>query len=75
MPPILFNVAYPQVLKAEYRPIRATIEAFSRNAKLQGVDEATGCGFDLRAGRDWQQRLRVTGRRGVRTVYLIDRWD
>jgi hypothetical protein len=66
---------FPEVLKAEYRPIRATIEAFSRNAKLQGRDEATACGVDLRAGNEWTQQVRVTDGRGVQTRYLLDRWD
>jgi hypothetical protein len=66
---------FPEVLKAEYRPIRATIEAFSRSAQLKDRDQATACGLDLRAGQAWQQQVRATDARHVQTVYLLDRWD
>ena len=66
---------FPEVLKSEYRAIRATIEAHSRGAKLAGRAEASACGLDLRAGRTWDQQVRVTDRRGAQTVYSLDRWD
>lgn len=66
---------FPEVLKSEYRPIRATIEAYSKGATLEGRPEATACGLDLRAGQTWNQQLRVTDRRGTQTTYSLDRWD
>jgi hypothetical protein len=49
-------------LKSEYRSIRATLEAYSKGAKLEGRSESTACGLDLRAGQSWNQQLRVTDR-------------
>jgi len=66
---------FPEVLKSEYHAIRATIEAYSKDAKLEGRREATACGLDLRAGQTWDQQLRVTDRRGTQTIYALDRWD
>ncbi len=66
---------FPEVLKSEYHAIRKTIEVFSRGAKLGGAEEASACGLDLRQGKTWHQRLRVTDTRGMQTIYTLDRWD
>lgn len=68
---------FPEVLKSEYRPYRATIEAYSRSAKLSGREQASACGLDLRAGRGdtWDRAIRVTDSRGIRSLYKLDRWD
>jgi hypothetical protein len=66
---------FPEVLKSEYRAIRATLEAHSKGAKLEGRAEASACGLDLRAGATWNQEVRVTDRRGAQTTYKLDRWD
>lgn len=68
---------FPEVLRAEYREIRSSIEAYSRVAKIQGAEDATACGLDLRKGAKWQNvTLRVTSANGKRVLdYALDRWD
>lgn len=67
---------FPEVLKAEYHAVRKTIEAFSRSAVFEGVDDGpAACGLDLRAGRTWDQRVHVIDVHGMRTTYNLDRWD
>lgn len=70
------SALFPEILKSDLREIRATIEAYSRNNKLGGADEATACGLGLQAGSDksWGVKLRVTTDIGV-TTYELDRWD
>lgn len=66
---------FPEVVKPELRGVRATIEAFSRNGKLEGYEDASACGIRLQAGSAWwNAKLRVTTDNGV-TIYNLDRWD
>ncbi len=66
---------FPEWLKSEYHPVRKTLEAHFRGAKIAGKDEATGCGLCLSKGASsWDFELRVTAG-GVRTRYRLDRWD
>lgn len=72
------NALFPECLISELYPIRSTIEAFSKRAKLHGRDKATACGLDLRGGSGERFRprdLRVTFANGMRAEYKIDRWD
>lgn len=64
---------FPEILKGELHAVRSTIEAFSSTRSVEGKDEASACGVDL---RQWGQEFRVTSDKGrtVRT-YKIDRWD
>lgn len=65
---------FPETLKSELREIRSTIEAFSRNGKLEGVEDASACGIVLMKGGNWNARFRV--RSATSTVeYKLDRWD
>jgi hypothetical protein len=65
---------FPETLKAEFRAIRATIEAYSMSAKLEGREEASACGLMLHKGAPWNAQLRVVS--GGRSVeYQLDRWD
>ncbi|MCK9355590.1 MAG: hypothetical protein M0R22_00345 [Dehalococcoidia bacterium] len=68
---------FPEVLKSAYHAVRKTIEAFSRGAQLQGREEMSACGLDLRAGEPhpWNQRVHVIDEHGTRTAYSLDRWD
>lgn len=66
---------FPETLKSELHEIRATIEAFSRQHKLSGYEEANACGVRLQAGVErWDHTFRVTTDLGV-TIYKLDRWD
>lgn len=67
---------FPETLRSEYHPIRATMEAYARNAVLAGKDEATACGVKLEmGGKQWGYTFRVTDGAGVQTSYTLDRWD
>ncbi|MHC4748948.1 MAG: hypothetical protein ACYTFW_03655 [Planctomycetota bacterium] len=68
------NSLFPETLKREFREIRATIEAYSRSAVLQGYDEASACGIALSSGDSWSASFRVLSD-GQKTHYKLDRWD
>ncbi|MES2573221.1 MAG: hypothetical protein V4710_24575 [Verrucomicrobiota bacterium] len=65
---------FPEILKSELHPIRATIEAFSRAATLEGQQEASAAGLTFGKGRADALTLRVTAGAVVST-YLLDRWE
>lgn len=65
------NGLFPEILKSEYREIRASLEAYSRHAPVEGRENASACGVDIRA---WGQVFRVTAGPS-RLSYKIDRWD
>lgn len=66
---------FPEWLKSEYHPIRATLEAYTREAVIAGKEEAEACGIGLSKGGTWNLDFRVTVKGGLRTVYRLDRWD
>jgi hypothetical protein len=68
---------FPEILKAEYREVRASIEAYSRAGRLA---DSLVCGYaaggvDLRRGARWDARVRVTGHDGSTVECVLDRWD
>lgn len=66
---------FPEMLKSEFHQVRATLEAYSRQAAIAGKEEATACGLLLRRdGEGWDCTLRVTGELGE-MFYQLDRWD
>lgn len=67
---------FPETLRSEYHPIRATMEAHAQLAVLAGKDEATACGVKLEmSSKHWGYTFRVTDNAGVQTSYTLDRWD
>jgi hypothetical protein len=68
-------VLFPETLRAELHPVRATIEAHSKSGQLEGADEAGACGLIIGAGASAiNVGLQVTTGAGVQE-YTIDRWD
>lgn len=65
---------FPEILKSELHIVRPTIEAFSKDTKLSGYDEASACGLLLQNGQVWNARFRVTSDVGA-AIYTLDRWD
>lgn len=66
---------FPEILRAEYREVRRTIEAHSRGRRLSGHEQASACGIWLT--RDMVprgRRFRVASETGTQT-YVLDRWD
>jgi hypothetical protein len=68
------NGLFPEILKSELHEIRSTIEAYSKNAILDGYEEASACGIRLQNNVNWNALLRVTMDTGI-FVYKLDRWD
>lgn len=66
---------FPEFLKSELHEIRSTLEAYAREAVVEGKADASACGICLNKGGAWNLLFRVTARAGMRTTYLLDRWD
>lgn len=67
------NALFPECLKDDLHGIRATIEAYSRDAKIGGRPEASACGYAISKGKA-DCRLRVLANKAW-IGYNIDRWD
>ena len=65
---------FVETLRAEFRPIRSTLEAFTANATIADGDGPPACGIGMTDQSPWDLTLRVTTATGVST-YHIDRWD
>ena len=66
---------FPEFLKSELHEIRSTLEAYAKNAVVEGKDEASACGICLSKGGTWNLVFRVTAAGGMRVTYKLDRWD
>lgn len=66
---------FPECLRSDLHAYRSTIEAYSRNGRLQDAALGSANGYDIRKGaKNINVALRVlTG--GVQSDYVIDRWD
>jgi hypothetical protein len=65
---------FPEILKSEFHGIRAVIEAYSKNARLEGGDGPQVAGLMPVKGQQWDIRLRVHSG-GHSSEYRLDRWD
>lgn len=66
---------FPQLLRAELREVRSVIESYSRNGKMQGLENGSAIGIDLRKGGEgYPVSVRVSSA-GRSQIYKIDRWD
>lgn len=65
---------FPEILKSEFHGIRAVIEAYSKNARLEGGDGPQVAGLMPVKGQRWDVRLRVHSG-GNSSEYRLDRWD
>ena len=66
---------FPEMLKAEFHGIRSVIEAYSRKASIQGMNEPHAAGVMLTKGDNaWNATLRVWSA-GRSQEYRLDRWD
>jgi len=68
------NALFPEILKADLREVRSTIEAYSRSAKILGYEEASACGLRLQSDAPGGIIVKVLTNLGA-VVYNIDRWD
>lgn len=65
---------FPESLKSDLHPIRATLEAYAKAATIADREQATACGLSLHGTGPWDALVRVTVG-DVRTQYTLDRWD
>ena len=65
---------FPEILKAELREVRATIEAYSQSATLAGREEQSASGIYFSKTGAWNAQVRVTSQ-GQTAEYVIDRRD
>jgi hypothetical protein len=68
------NALFPEILRADLRGARASIEAYSRTAQIGGRAEASACGHSVNNKGALPQPLRVLTA-GAWREYRIDRWD
>jgi hypothetical protein len=67
---------FPEILKSELHEIRKTIEAYSNEAILEGLNEASACGIMLDANRgSWNMLVFHVMSNGMTLKYKLDRWD
>lgn len=66
---------FPSLLKSEFHEIRATMEAYAKDAVVEGKGEPAACGICLSMGGTWNFTFRVTAKDGSRSLYKLDRWD
>lgn len=67
------NALFPECLKSELHGVRHVIEAYSRNATIEGYTESSACGLVI--SEKGETRVRATDARGNRIEYIVDRWD
>lgn len=65
---------FPEILKSEFHGIRSVIEAYSRGAEIEGMENSSACGILLQKGMNWEHLFRVTAK-GKAVDYRLDRWD
>lgn len=68
------NALFPETLISDLREIRATIEAYSRNADLGGREQASACGIGISAGQGSKVHVRLTINNQT-VEYMVDHWD
>lgn len=70
------NGLFPECLIADLREVRATIEAYSRSAKIGGKDTAGANGIGISGSAKAPPSVHVRATiNGQRLEYIIDRWD
>lgn len=67
------NALFPECLTQDLHGVRSAVEAYSRTAEMQKREEGSACGLRVGSGKIGH-RLRVTVA-GLKTDYVIDRWD
>lgn len=64
---------FPEIMKSEFREVRATLEAYMRDALIADHEKATACGLRLSDG-NMDAVVRVLDR-GIKTAYRLGRWS
>lgn len=66
---------FPEIMKGELHPVRATIEAYSKKAVIAGHGQPHAAGLMLSKGSAMMHTFTTTSFDGVVVDYTIDRWD
>lgn len=70
------NGLFPECLISDLREVRATIEAYSRTAKIGGRETASANGIGISGSAKAPPSVHVRATiNGQRLEYIIDRWD
>ena len=66
---------FPETLRSEFHGIRSVIEAYSRNATIEGMEQPHAAGYMIQKGAgNWNATVRVWSD-GKSMDYRLDRWD
>lgn len=65
---------FTETLKPELREARKTLEAYTANTPIEGVEEASASGVGYSKDGDWNLTLKVSTGNSTRLI-KIDRWD
>lgn len=67
---------FPEILRSEFHPVRAVIEAYSQSKSPAGFDEQSAAGLMVQpnAGDHTLVNLRVVSK-GSTVDYIVDRWE
>lgn len=65
---------FVETLKPDLREIRKTLEAFTANTSIEGIEQASACGIGYSKDSEWNLVLKVTSNNSERLI-KIDRWD
>ena len=66
---------FPEILRSEFHGMRSVIEAYSRSAEMQGLDQPHAAGLQVSEGANQPLTVRVYGAGPPPMEYRIDRWD
>ena len=65
---------FNETLKSELREIRKTLEAYTQNTPIEGMENASACGLGYSKDSEWNVTLKVTSNGSSRLI-KIDRFD
>ena len=65
---------FVESLKPEFHEIRKTLQAYTANTPIYGVEEASACGVGHSKDSEWNLLVRVKTNNTTRII-KIDRWD
>lgn len=65
---------FNEMLKSDLREVRKTLEAYTANTAIEGVDQANACGLGYSKDTQWNLLVRVVSNNSTQLI-KIDRWD
>jgi hypothetical protein len=68
------SMLFPEILKSDLHEVRATIEAYSKTAKLSNQQGPHACGLSMIKNAEAGYRLKVLSG-GIESKFNLDRWN